>query len=141
LEGEISWEAHVVHAANIHDTKPGINPARQACEKYASIKEYCGDQGYRKSFEDDVLKQLGLGVDIVERISHQFLVQPKRWLVECTFVWIGHSRCLSNDYEIRTDSAETMVKISHIHTLLPTLASSRYGFLQTRTSYLFATDA
>ena len=27
-----------VHAANIHDTKSGINPAKKAYEKYPSIK-------------------------------------------------------------------------------------------------------
>jgi len=75
--------AVVVHAANIHDTKSGINPAKRAFEKYSSIKRFCGDQGYRKSFEKDV-KQLGLGVDISERLSPQFVIQPKRWVVERT---------------------------------------------------------
>ena len=108
----------VVHAANIHDTKSGIDPALEAFFWYPTIKKFCGDEGYRKSFEEDVLEQLGLHVDISERISPKFVVIQKRWVVERTFAWMGHSRRLSKDYEISVDSAETMVKISHLHTLL-----------------------
>jgi len=43
--------AIVVHAANIHDTKSGINPAAKAYTKYPTIQKFCGDDGYRKSFE------------------------------------------------------------------------------------------
>ena len=52
--------AIVVHAANIHDTKSGINPAKKASAKYPTIVKFCGDEGYRKSFEEDVLAELGL---------------------------------------------------------------------------------
>ena len=76
-----------VHAANIHDTKSGINPAKKACRKYPTIKRFCGDEGYRKSFEEDVAAQLTMGVDISARISPVFEVLPKRWLVERTFAW------------------------------------------------------
>ena len=110
--------AIVVHAANIHDTKSGINPAKKAFEKYPTIKKFCGDEGYRKSFEEAVLEQLGLFVDISERIAPVFLIIPKRWVVERTFAWLNSSRRLSKDYEITTKSEETWVIISHLHTLL-----------------------
>ena len=115
--------AIIVHAANIHDTKSGINPAKQAYEAYPTIEGFCGDEGYRKSFVEDVKEQLGIGVDISERISPKFEIQPKRWVVERTFAWMGHSRRLSKDYEISTSSAEAMVKLSHIHTLVRRLAA------------------
>ena len=107
-----------VHAANIHDTKSGINPAKKAYEKYPTIQRFCGDDGYRKSFEQAVSKQLGLGVDISMRIKPEFEVLPKRWLVERTFSWSNHSRRLSKDYEIKTKHEENIFIISHIHTLL-----------------------
>ena len=108
----------VVHAANIHDTKSGINPAKRAFKKYPAIKKFCGDDGYRESFETDVSEQLGLEVDISKRIKPEFEVIPKRWVVERTFSWLNHSRRLSKDYEITVKSEETMVMISHLHTLL-----------------------
>ena len=113
--------AVTVHAANIHDTKSGINPAKKAFEKYPTIKRFCGDDGYRKSFEEAVWEQLGLLVDISERIVPEFVVLPKRWVAECTFAWMGNSRRLSKDYEISVVSAENMVYISHLHTLLKRL--------------------
>jgi putative transposase len=110
--------AVTVHAANIHDTKSGINPAKKAYEKYPTIKKFCGDDGYRKSFEADVLEQLGLSVDISKRIKPEFEVLPLRWRVERTFSWINHSRRLSKDYEIKSNHEENMFMISHLHTLL-----------------------
>ncbi|MBQ9492176.1 MAG: transposase, partial [Oscillibacter sp.] len=41
--------------------------------------------------------------------------------VERTFGWLNHSRRLSKDYEITTDSSAAMVIISHCHTLLKRL--------------------
>ena len=107
-----------VHAANIHDTKSGINPANKAYVKYPTIQKFCGDEGYRKSFEDDVLKLLGLSVDISKRIKPEFEVLPKRWVVERTFSWINHSRRLSKDFEINVEHEENIFMISHLHTLL-----------------------
>ena len=107
-----------VHAANIHDTKAGINPAKKAYEKYPSIERFCGDEGYRNSFEMDVLCEFGLGVDISKRIKPVFEILPKRWIVERTFAWADNSRRLSKDYEISTASAEAMFMISHSRLLL-----------------------
>jgi putative transposase len=111
-----------VHAANIHDTKSGINPAKKAYEKYPSIEKFCGDEGYRKSFEEDVA-ELGLGVDISKRIKPVFEVIPKRWVVERTFAWMNNSRRLSKDYEITIVSEEAFIFISHLHTLLRRVAN------------------
>ena len=100
--------AITVHAANIHDTKSGINPAKKAYEKYPTIQKFCGDDGYRKSFEEDVAEQLGLGVDISKRIKPEFEILPLRWRVERTFSWANHSRRLSKDYEIKSLHEENM---------------------------------
>jgi putative transposase len=111
--------AVVVHAANIHDTKFGINPAKQAVECYPSIKKLCADAGYRGTFVLDMEKTLGFGVDISEKIKpHEWEKLPWRWVVERTFSWLNHSRRLSKDYEISILSAQTMVRIYHLHTLL-----------------------
>jgi putative transposase len=107
----------VVHAANIHDTKAGIHPAKKAFAKYKTIKKFCGDEGYRKSFEEAVAGELGLGVDISKKIDPQFAVIPKRWVVERTLAWLNNSRRLSKDYEITTTSEEAFVMISHLHML------------------------
>ena len=111
-----------VHAANIHDTKSGIITAKQVYERYPPIQKFCTDAGYRGTFVSDLKEQLGLSVDISEKIKpHQWEKLPWRWVVERILSWLNHSRRLSKDYEITISSAESIVKISHIHTLLKRL--------------------
>ena len=111
--------AVVVHAANIHDTKAGIIPAKQACKRYPSIERFCADAGYRGTFTFDASQTLGRGVDISEKIKpHEWEKLPWRWIVERTLAWLNHSRLLSKGYEILTSSAEAVIMISHTHTLL-----------------------
>ena len=109
----------VVHAPNIHDTKSGIDPAREAYERYPGIKKFCADAGYRGTFVREVSEQLGLEVDISEKIKpHEWEKLPWRWVVERTFSWLNGSRRLSKDHEISVASAQAFVKISHSHTLI-----------------------
>ena len=56
-------------------------------EKYPSIQRFCADVGYRKTFEQDVSRELGLGVDISVRIKPEWEILPKRWIVEPPGVW------------------------------------------------------
>jgi len=116
--------AVAVHAANIHDTKSGISPAKIAFEKYPTIKKFCGDGGYRKSFVEAVSSELGLDVDISEKILSGWAIIPKRWVIERTFAWANNSRRLSKDYEITTSSEEAFFTISHFRVLLRRLAKS-----------------
>jgi len=107
-----------VHAANIHDTVAGEAVFRVAYAKYPSIKGCVADAGYRKTFVN-ALKEIGIPVEIIEKIMPKvWSVLPIRWIVERTFGWSCHSRRLSKDYEISTESAENMLMISHLATLL-----------------------
>jgi transposase len=113
-----SLPAVVVRAADIHDTKSGINPARQAFERYPAIKRLCADEGYRKTFEMEAARVLGLGVDISKRIKPEREILPKRWVVEGAFAWLNGFRRLSKDYEVTISSEETNVIIAHANVLL-----------------------
>lgn len=111
-----------VHAANIHDTKSGILAAERAYGTYPTLTAFCADAGYRGTFEEQVRERLDLKVDISQKISgEKWEILPKRWIVERTFSWMNNSRSLSKDYEITISSAESMIKISHFHTLLKRL--------------------
>ena len=112
----------MVHKASLADTKSGIFPAVRSYLKYPTIKGYCADGGYRKTFIEQVDIILHLGVDISQKIKAEgFHVIPKRWVVERTFAWLNFSRRLSKDYEITTISEEAMILISHCHTLIKRL--------------------
>ena len=108
-----------VHAANVHDTKAGTEPADRAYERYRTIRMYCGDEGYRGTF----MKHVAINIEdacvtISKRIKPAFHVLPKRWVVERTFAWLGNSRRLSKDFEYDPGSSENMLRISHMSTLL-----------------------
>jgi len=107
-----------VHAANEHDTKTGGVVFERALQQYPTLLGVCADAGYRGSFVDYVTQVLKRTVEIVKRLPEGWTLLPKRWVVERTFGWLNGSRRLSKDYEISTDSAETHVKLSHIHLLL-----------------------
>ncbi len=75
----------VVHAANIHDSKGEISAAKHAYRRYPSLQKFCADAGYGGTFVSDVKEQLGLDVDISEKIKpHQWEKLPWRWVVERT---------------------------------------------------------
>lgn len=63
-------------------------------------------------------------LEIVSKRKDQegFKVLPQRWVVERTFAWLGRCRRLSKEYERRTDTSETIIKISMIHLMLKRLA-------------------
>ena len=112
----------VVHAANPHDTVSGIFPVQYATALYPSIKGICGDSGYRGTFVVKVKNVVNLSVDIVQRKQKKSWEElPKRWIAERTFSWLNSTRRLSKDYEITTGSAESMVMLSHVYTLLKRL--------------------
>ncbi|MCL2855249.1 MAG: transposase [Defluviitaleaceae bacterium] len=107
-----------VRPANIHDTIAGGDVIKKTKSKYPTIKGVGGDAGFRGTFKT-AAETIGLTVDIIQRIADVgWQVLPRRWCVERTFSWMGGSRRLSKDYEFLVSSAESMVKISHAHTLL-----------------------
>jgi putative transposase len=56
--------------------------------------------------------------------SQGFVLLPKRWVVERTFAWLGRCRRHSKDDERRTDSSESMLRVSAIHLMLKRLKPS-----------------
>lgn len=53
---------------------------------------------------------------------HGFTLLPKRWVAERTFAWTGRCRRHSKDYERRSDSSESMVRVTAIGLMLRRLA-------------------
>ena len=112
-----------VHAANIHDTKGGVYTFEKALYKYPTIQAVCGDGAYRGTFKNTFEEFHNIRIDISMQLKSEtgFQVLPKRWIVERTFAWLNTSRRLSKDYEVSSRSSESMVIISHLHSLLKRL--------------------
>src|SRR5690348_1455474 len=50
-----------------------------------------------------------------------FQPQPRRWVVERTFAWIGRNRRMSKDYEFLTATSEAWVYLSMVRLMLKRL--------------------
>ena len=107
-----------VHAASIHDTKMGGSVFEEALDKYPSLEGVSADEGYRKTTENFVQHQLKKQIEISKKITNEWSVLAKRWVVERTFSWLNHFRRLAKDFEIFLSSAEAFIIISHAAILL-----------------------
>ena len=67
-----------------------------------------------------VKTQAGYVIEVVGRPAGSvgFVKQPRRYVVERTFAWLGRYRRHSRDYERFTESSEAMLKVSSIHRML-----------------------
>jgi len=57
--------------------------------------------------------------------SQGCVLLPKRWVVERTLAWLGRCRRHSTDYERRTDSSASMLRVSAIHRMLKRLKPAK----------------
>jgi transposase len=96
--------------------------AKLTTEHQTRLKNIWADGKYRNHHLDDwlVKTQVGYKIEVVSRPlgSVGFVKQPRRYVVERTFAWLGRYRRHSRDYERFTESSEAMIKISSIHRML-----------------------
>jgi putative transposase len=92
-------------------------------ERFPRLKKLWADQKYRNHILNEWLKDKPFEVEVVNRPTGAkgFVLLPKRWVVERTFAWLGRYRRHSRDYERRTESSASMVRISAIHGMLKRL--------------------
>jgi putative transposase len=120
--------AVVVTSAAVDDAAAAPQALRQLTRReFPRLKVVWADGKYHNyALYDwkDHQRRLPWQLQIVSRPREAkgFILLPKRWVVERTFAWFGRSRRLSKDYERRTDSSESMVRLSAIHLLTKRLA-------------------
>jgi putative transposase len=105
----LPWNV-LVHAVGDHDTQWALHALRPVERWPERVKTVFADSAYR-GLEEEVQSRLNGSLDIVERDNEKtgFSVDPKRWIVERTFSWLGGWRRLNRYYERNNDSSETMV--------------------------------
>jgi putative transposase len=96
--------------------------SRLTAEHRTRLRNIWADGKYHNHHLNDWLKKTEAGyvIEVVGRPkgSVGFEEQPRRYVVERTFAWLGRYRRHSRDYERYTSSSEAMVKISSIHRML-----------------------
>jgi len=106
----LPWNV-LVHAAGDHETQWALQALKPVGRRTDRVETVFADSAYR-GLEDKISDELSWSLEIVEREDENggFSVDPKRWIVERTFGWLGGWRRLSRDYERHTDSSEMMVR-------------------------------
>jgi putative transposase len=113
-----------VHPANWQD-KVSLPVVLRRVPLFARWELLVLDGGYDSPALVHWCEQLfGVRVEIVRRNADQsgFQVLPKRWVVECTFAWLGKCRRLSKDYEYLSKTSEQWIYLAMTHLMLKRLS-------------------
>jgi transposase len=122
---EGSLLAVLVHAANIQDNHAAVPLLRTIGRMFSRLRHIFADRVYRGPKLLNALADLGQWtIEIVTRSQSvgTFKAEPRRWVVERTFAWLGRNRRLAKDFEASIASAEAWVMIASVRQLSRRLA-------------------
>ena len=69
------------------------------------------------------MDSLGINLTLSEKREQGFKLEPRRWVVERTFAWLGKQRRLSKDYERLPEVSEAVVNSAMIPLMLKRLSA------------------
>ena len=116
-----------VTPADIHDTVGARKLLGGIAYFVPRLKRIWADAAYRgKELADWCQQRGGWELEIVEREpgTHGFNVQPRRWVVECSFAWLSRNRRLAKDYERKVQTSETLIEVAATRLVLRRLISN-----------------
>jgi putative transposase len=122
---EGSLLAVLVHPANIQDNHGAVPLLRSIGRASRKLRYIFADRVYRGPKLLNALPDLGTWtIEIVTRSQSvgTFKPEPRRWVVERTFAWLGRNRRLAKDFEASIASAQAWVWIASIRLLSRRLA-------------------
>jgi putative transposase len=116
----------VVHAASTQDRDGAKRVVAKLAHRFTRLRVIWADGGYAGALVAWLARfrpRHPLRLEIVKRADHScgFVVQPKRWIVERTFAWLGFHRRLSKDYEALPATSEAMIYVAMIRLMLARL--------------------
>jgi transposase len=109
------------HPASIRDRDGGGPLLDVSRRSFPFIERVFADGGY---VGERVAKGTVIAVEIVRKNLNQvgFAVQPKRWVVERFFAWIGRNRRLAKDFEATVAPARAFLYAASIMLLVRRIA-------------------
>ena len=109
------------HPASIQDRDGGGPLLRTSRRIFPFIQRVFADSGYGG---EKVAKATLIAVEIVRKNPDQigFAVNPRRWVVERFFAWIGRNRRLAKDFEATIDSARAFLYAASVMLLVRRIA-------------------
>jgi putative transposase len=109
------------HPASIQDRDGGRPLLRVSRRIFPFIQRVFADSGYAA---EKVTTATLVAVEIVRKNPDQigFAVNPRRWVVERFFAWIGRNRRLAKDFEATIDSARAFLYAGSVMLLVRRIA-------------------
>jgi transposase len=105
------------HSTSIQD-RDGGGPLLQISRRiFAFIQRVFADSGYAS---EKVAEATLIAVEIVRKNPDQvgFVVNPRHWVVELFFAWIGRNRRLAKDFEATIHSARAFLYTASVMLLV-----------------------
>ncbi|OYQ63701.1 transposase [Pseudanabaena sp. SR411] len=118
----------VVTAANLNDRKDTtirLEKINQIRDRFPRLSTIWVDRGYSgKAFILATLHTFYWCFQVVvpPREQKGFVVQQKRWVVECTFAWFSRFCRLNREYELLPETSEAFFYVGMIQFLIKRLA-------------------
>lgn len=117
--------ALLVHTANVQDNHGAVPLLKSVRRAFPKLRHVFADRVYRGEKLLKAIADCGKWtVEIVTRSQSvgTFKAEPRRWVVERTFAWLGRNRRLAKDFEATIASAEAWVMIASVRLLTRRLA-------------------
>ena len=117
--------ALLVHAANIQDVHGAVPLLGLLRRRFPKLRHIFADGIYRgRQLPAAVAKFGRWTIEIVwhSQQTGKFKPEPKRWVIERTFAWLGRNRRLAKDFEATIASAEAWILIAHVRLICRRLA-------------------
>lgn len=114
-----------VHPANIQDSHGAVPLLCSLRQRLPGLSHVFADRAYRGPKMLAAISGAGdWTIEIITRIKRigVFKQEPRRWVVERTFAWLGRSRRLTRDFERNISSAEAWVLIAGVRLLVRRIA-------------------
>jgi transposase len=117
--------ALLVHPANIQDNHGAVPLLQSLRTSFPKLRHIFADRVYRGEKLRNAIAGFGpWRIEIVTRSQSlgTFKAEPKRWVIERTFAWLGRNRRLAKDFEATITSSEAWFWIGAIRLLTRRLA-------------------
>jgi putative transposase len=114
----------LVTTASVQDRDGARQLLRHLPGPCKKLRKLWVDGGYSGRLVDWVAERFRflLAVVLRPKESRQFVLLPRRWVVERTFAWLNLSRRLSKDYERLMPTSETWIQVAMIRLMANRLA-------------------
>jgi len=115
----------LVLPANVQDNHGAVPLLHSLRHSFPKLRHIFADRLYRGQKLLDALADCGKWtIEIVTRKQNvgTFKAEPRRWVIERTFAWLGRNRRLAKDFERSIASAEAWLAIASVALLIRRLA-------------------